>query len=75
LGVANDDDKAAMWFERAAIQGHVGSQGNLSESYYKGYGVSRNLVLAYAWADIAVASGKAGAATEALKPVINPAIK
>lgn len=75
LGFVKDDDKAVLQFERAAIQGHVGSQGNLSEAYFKGYGVNGNLVLAYALANIAAASGKAGAATEGLEPLIYAEMK
>ncbi len=53
---------AADWFLRAAEQNHTGAQYNLGYLYYKGKGVPRDFVQAYAWFDRAAQQGDEKAA-------------
>ena len=47
----------AMWFRRAADQGHAGVQFNLSTMYANGRGVPQDYVTAHMWANLAGARG------------------
>jgi hypothetical protein len=49
LGVRRDYERAAGFFERAAIAGHIGAQRNLGILYMRGFGVKQDRVKAYAW--------------------------
>ncbi|GAB1394787.1 hypothetical protein MASR1M60_29510 [Rhodocyclaceae bacterium] len=48
---------SVRWFQQAARKGFVGSQETISALYALGEGVPQDLVLAFAWANIAAASG------------------
>lgn len=56
-GIARDYGQAREWFWRAAGRKVVQAQMFLSLIYYHGNGVPANNVLAYMWADIALANG------------------
>lgn len=55
-GVARDEAKAAVLFEKAAVTGHVRAQINLGILYLSGRGVPRDLAQARAWLEKAAAS-------------------
>ncbi|MGF1624007.1 MAG: tetratricopeptide repeat protein [Alphaproteobacteria bacterium] len=48
-GVRRDATTAAIWYRRAAMQGHPYAQYNLGEMYRAGDGVPQDLVQAYVW--------------------------
>ena len=52
-GVAQNYTYAAYWYRRAAADGDPRAQLALAIYYGSGFGVPRDLVVAYAWADIA----------------------
>jgi uncharacterized protein len=54
-GVPQDYVLAAMWFSRAADQGHAGAQYMLGLMYDKGHGVPRDHIEAHKWLNLAVA--------------------
>ena len=54
---------AAVWYRRAAEQGHGSAQYNLAQMYFDGNGVERDPVLAHVWADLAEAHGHADGGT------------
>ena len=57
---ADDNAKAAMWYTKAANQGHADAQNNLGELIDTGYaGAKDNDVLAQAWFIIASMNGSA----------------
>ena len=56
-GVPEDDTEAVRWFRLAAEQGLVDSQTNLAVAYSLGRGILKNYVIAYAWFNVASASG------------------
>ena len=56
-GVTRDYTEAALWYDRAARQGHREAQFNLGTMYRYGVGVARDLVEAYAWLDVAAGAG------------------
>ncbi|MEP6342026.1 MAG: peptidoglycan-binding protein [Maricaulaceae bacterium] len=56
-GVEQDLSLAAKWFEKAAERGVVDSQYNIGYLYEFGFGVTKNLVEAYVWYNIASAQG------------------
>lgn len=47
--LGKDPGKAALWFERAALQGNRYAQEKLGDLYEAGIGVKKNLVLAFDW--------------------------
>ncbi len=47
-----DYEEAVKWFRKAAEQGHAGAQYHLGICYYKGKGVARDFVEAYAWSNL-----------------------
>jgi TPR repeat protein len=56
-GVRRDDQKALLWFSRAAEAGQPTAQFFLGLQYYYGRGVRRDLARAYSWCDIALTNG------------------
>lgn len=50
---AGDYERAFEEFRADAIDGHATAQFNLGVMYYKGQGVSRDLIKAFAWIEIA----------------------
>ena len=56
-GVKANDQKAAIWFRKAAEQGDPDARYELGLCYYRGFGVRKDMVLAYAWFNLAVAKG------------------
>lgn len=59
-GVPQDYAEAVKWFRRAAEQGNVAAQVNLSFMYEKGYGVPQDFVQAHMWRNLAAAQGTQG---------------
>ena len=49
LGMRMDKCVAAVWYDRAARQGHALSQAGLARAYADGTGVAKNRDLAYRW--------------------------
>lgn len=49
IGVARDDRQAAVWFRRAADQGHAKAQFALGQAYEEGRGVNRDRETALQW--------------------------
>ncbi len=60
-GLPKDYVQAALWCRKSAEQGYTTAQYNLGISYAVGLGVPKDPVLAYAWFNIAAASGHARA--------------
>ncbi len=56
-GVAQSDDTAVMWYQRAAEQGEPDAQASLADAYASGRGVPANNYLAYVWSSLAVRAG------------------
>ncbi len=56
-GVKQDDKEAAIWFTKAAENGHVKAQVALATRYWVGRGVSPSLSQAYFWIVLARAAG------------------
>ena len=48
-GVAQDEQQAAQWYQKAANQGHAVAQYNLGVMYYNGLGVPQDDQQAKAW--------------------------
>ena len=59
--VGLDRSLAAVLFRQAAERGHRQAQLGLAKMYLMGWGVPKNIVDAYAWANIALAQGSPGA--------------
>lgn len=64
LGVKKDYKRAAQLYLKGAQVGHITAQENIARLYRDGKGVQKNLVLAYAWLDIAVSSKRSVAVRE-----------
>ena len=60
-GVPQNHVQAVRWFSGAAKQGHTGAQFELGRMYANGEGVADN-IQAFAWAHLASARGRIGAA-------------
>lgn len=60
-GVAQDDKKAAEWFEQAARKGNAEAQGMLGTMYLEGKGVTQDYAQAYIWSAVAFANGNSDA--------------
>ena len=60
-GMPRDAHAAAVWFERAAVQGYATAQYNLARSYETGDGVDRNGEKALYWYGKAARQGDADA--------------
>lgn len=56
--VPADHIEGFKWFKKAAMTGHDRSQMGVAISYYTGRGAPKDYVEAYAWANLAAASGK-----------------
>ena len=61
LGVAVDDNEAAVWLRRAAEHGQAEGQLMLGILFYYGRGVPQSFVRAYAWCELAESDGNADA--------------
>ena len=59
--LAKDTRKAAEWYEKAAVQGHVKAQAGLGLLYVNGDGVPMDYVKAVDWLQKASAQGNADA--------------
>jgi TPR repeat protein len=60
-GVRKNDAESVRLFRLAADQGYANAQYNIGLMYADGTGVKQNYVQAYAWLNIAFASGNAAA--------------
>ena len=56
--VRADPIEGFKWFKKAAVFGHERSQLGVAIAYYTGRGAPKDYVEAYAWANLAAASGK-----------------
>ena len=67
--MAQDDQKAALWFAKAAVQGSATAQYNLGLCYETGRGVEPDVYAATEWYEKAAEQGdaKAQAALERLE--------
>ena len=61
LGVPENPKTAAVWFEKAAIKGHVQAQDALASLHYRGNGLPQNDKLAARWYAKAAAGGSMNA--------------
>ncbi len=61
LGNVMGGRKGLAWLQKAAEQGHTQAQANLALKYERGFGVPKNIKLAYVWYAIAAANGHAPA--------------
>lgn len=57
-----DDAGASTWYEKAAAAGLPAAQVLIAQRYATGKGVTKNLVVAYAWYSLAIRSGVPNAA-------------
>ena len=60
-GVAQDYTQAALWYDRAARQGHAIAQVNLATLYRYGAGVPSDYIESWAWLDTAAGAGQGDA--------------
>lgn len=58
---AKDEARAALWFEKAALQGNDYAQKKLADLYEEGRGLPKNLLLAADWREKAANRGNAQA--------------
>jgi TPR repeat protein len=63
-GVPQDYTQAAIWYRRAADQGHSGAQYELGLLYDKGQGVPVNVIQAEKWLILATAAAPKAAAED-----------
>jgi len=56
-GIPQDYREAVKWYRLAAEMGSAGAQANLGMMYIRGFGVSRNLIRAHMWLDLASSKG------------------
>jgi len=56
-GVPEDDTTAVLWYERAALQGHVSLQHNLGVKYFEGIDIPEDPAQALRWWRLAADSG------------------
>lgn len=59
--VHHDDANAVLWFRRSALQGSKHGQNSLAISYWKGWGVEKDIKEAYFWWLVAERGGHKGA--------------
>ena len=52
-GIRRDYREAVKWYRLAAVRGNPGAQAHLGIMYIRGFGVSRNLIRAYMWLEMA----------------------
>ena len=55
-GVIKNAEKAAELYQLAAVAGNEGAQNSLAQAYANGEGITKDPVLAYAWANVAAAA-------------------
>lgn len=74
LGVKRDFGLAKMWYEKAAISGHVDAQRNLGLMYEAGHGIPRDFENAYIWLYAAYRQGhpRAAASLQTLVTKLSP---
>ena len=65
-GVLQNDGFAAVWFHKAATQGHPGAQLAYGSLHIRGVGVTQNLIRAYMWLSLAADSKIPGLRQQAL---------
>jgi TPR repeat protein len=53
-GLTSDYRKAITFYKSAAEQGHSNAQRNLGIMYWKGLGITKNLISAYVWTNMAL---------------------
>jgi TPR repeat protein len=56
IGSLQDFERAMKWLKRAAASGDRIAMRSVGELYERGWGVSKSLVLAYAWYSVAAAA-------------------
>jgi len=56
-GVAQDYERAAQWYEKAAERTHIQAQYNLGLLYLQGKGVAKDPLRAYFWVKVAALQG------------------
>lgn len=61
-----DDAFAAIWFHKAATQGHPGAQLAYGSLYIRGVGVTQDLIRAYMWLSLAADSDVPGLRQQAV---------
>jgi TPR repeat protein len=61
LGLTQSDTEAFKWYERSANQGYLDAMELLSIIYITGEGVTKDLVNAYLWAELAINYGSSQA--------------
>ena len=66
--LAQDNPEAVRWYRLAADQGFAGAQSLLGSMYALGWGVRRDLGLAYMWLNIASANGEEAARERPRQP-------
>ena len=66
-GLSKEPAKAAMWFEKAAVQGNGYAEARLGDLYDEGLGVTENLKLAFDWREKAANRGNVKAQCELAK--------
>jgi TPR repeat protein len=64
VGAPQDFAEAALWYRKAADQGHAGAQYSLGHLYANGRGVRQDFVQAHMWLNLATAGSQPGARTE-----------
>ncbi len=67
LGVPKNYAESVKWYRKAAEQGSVSSQVSLCSAYLDGQGVPKEYITAYAWCNVAAASGETIFSTLAAK--------
>jgi TPR repeat protein len=71
-GVAVDPSLAIVWTRRAAMQNDAEAQRALALMYFRGFGIAMDRAQAWGWNLLAEAAGLA--ASDSLRPVIEPSI-
>jgi hypothetical protein len=56
LGVPQDREETARWWQLAAHQGHAGAQNGLGVLYENGYGVPQDYIQAHMWYNLAASN-------------------
>ena len=74
LGVKRDFTLAKIWYEKAAISGHVDAQRNLGLMYEAGHGIPRDFENAFIWLYAAYRQGhpRAAASLQSLVTKLSP---
>jgi TPR repeat protein len=69
VGVQKNPLKAATLFEKSAEQGNAGAQYFFGLAYFNGEGVPKDVVLSYAWANLAAAQDQSKELRDAIEKV------